>query len=141
MNEVVVLTPERILEVTEDVLRRFGLAKATVVDVARAAVVLRRRRLADQGGARGTDVERSEPHERGIRGGRPFRHDPRKREDRRHREGERERNGDPAGAPIEVAEPEDPARRAVSRMGRRRARFLDRAVVRERWCVDGARVS
>jgi AcrR family transcriptional regulator len=30
------LTPERILEVTEDVLRRFGLAKATVVDVARA---------------------------------------------------------------------------------------------------------
>ena len=36
MNEVVVLTPERILEVTEDVLRRFGLAKATVVDVARA---------------------------------------------------------------------------------------------------------
>jgi AcrR family transcriptional regulator len=36
MNELVVLTPERILEVTEDVLRRFGLAKATVVDVARA---------------------------------------------------------------------------------------------------------
>ena len=36
MNENVVLTPERILEVTEDVLRRFGLAKATVVDVARA---------------------------------------------------------------------------------------------------------
>ena len=36
MNEIVVLTPERILEVTEDVLRRFGLAKATVVDVARA---------------------------------------------------------------------------------------------------------
>ena len=36
MNEVVVLTPERILEVTEDVLRRFGLAKATVVGVARA---------------------------------------------------------------------------------------------------------
>jgi AcrR family transcriptional regulator len=36
MKEVVVLTPERILEVTEDVLRRFGLAKATVVDVARA---------------------------------------------------------------------------------------------------------
>src|SRR3981081_4844052 len=36
MNEVVVLTPERILEVTEDVLRRFGLARATVVDVARA---------------------------------------------------------------------------------------------------------
>ena len=36
MNEAVVLTPERILEVTEDVLRRFGLAKATVVDVARA---------------------------------------------------------------------------------------------------------
>src|SRR4051794_26482760 len=35
MNEVVVLTPERILEVTEDVLRRYGLAKATVVDVAR----------------------------------------------------------------------------------------------------------
>jgi len=35
MNEMV-LTPERILEVTEDVLRRFGLAKATVVDVARA---------------------------------------------------------------------------------------------------------
>ncbi len=35
MNEVVVLTPERILEATEDVLRRFGLAKATVVDVAR----------------------------------------------------------------------------------------------------------
>ena len=34
--EVVVLTPERILEVTEDVLRRYGLAKATVVDVARA---------------------------------------------------------------------------------------------------------
>jgi AcrR family transcriptional regulator len=32
----VVLTPERILEVTEDVLRRYGLAKATVVDVARA---------------------------------------------------------------------------------------------------------
>ena len=36
MNETVVLTPERILDVTEDVLRRFGLAKATVVDVARA---------------------------------------------------------------------------------------------------------
>jgi len=36
MNEAVILTPERILEVTEDVLRRFGLAKATVVDVARA---------------------------------------------------------------------------------------------------------
>lgn len=36
MNEVVVLTPERILEVTEDVLRRYGLAKATVVDIARA---------------------------------------------------------------------------------------------------------
>ena len=36
MNEAVVLTPERILDVTEDVLRRFGLAKATVVDVARA---------------------------------------------------------------------------------------------------------
>jgi AcrR family transcriptional regulator len=36
MNELVVLTPERILEATEDVLRRFGLAKATVVDVARA---------------------------------------------------------------------------------------------------------
>jgi AcrR family transcriptional regulator len=36
VNENVVLTPERILEVTEDVLRRFGLAKATVVDVARA---------------------------------------------------------------------------------------------------------
>ena len=36
MNENVALTPERILEVTEDVLRRFGLAKATVVDVARA---------------------------------------------------------------------------------------------------------
>lgn len=36
MNENVVLTPERILEVTEGVLRRFGLAKATVVDVARA---------------------------------------------------------------------------------------------------------
>src|SRR3984957_18545839 len=36
MNETLVLTPERILEVTEDVVRRFGLAKATVVDVARA---------------------------------------------------------------------------------------------------------
>jgi AcrR family transcriptional regulator len=36
MNETVVLTADRILEVTEDVLRRFGLAKATVVDVARA---------------------------------------------------------------------------------------------------------
>lgn len=36
MNEAVVLTPDRILEVTEDVLRRYGLAKATVVDVARA---------------------------------------------------------------------------------------------------------
>ena len=35
MNETVVLTPERILEATEEVLRRFGLAKATVVDVAR----------------------------------------------------------------------------------------------------------
>ena len=35
MNEVVVLTPERILEATEEVLRRYGLAKATVVDVAR----------------------------------------------------------------------------------------------------------
>jgi AcrR family transcriptional regulator len=31
-----VLTPERILEAAEDVLRRFGPAKATVVDVARA---------------------------------------------------------------------------------------------------------
>jgi AcrR family transcriptional regulator len=36
MNETIVLTPERILETTEDVLRRYGLAKATVVDVARA---------------------------------------------------------------------------------------------------------
>ena len=36
MNEVVFLTPERILEATEEVLRRYGLAKATVVDVARA---------------------------------------------------------------------------------------------------------
>jgi AcrR family transcriptional regulator len=36
MNEAVMLTPERILDVTEDVLRRYGLAKATVVDVARA---------------------------------------------------------------------------------------------------------
>jgi AcrR family transcriptional regulator len=36
MNDTMVLTPERILEATEDVLRRFGLAKATVVDVARA---------------------------------------------------------------------------------------------------------
>ena len=36
MSEAVVLTTERILEVTEDVLRRYGLAKATVVDVARA---------------------------------------------------------------------------------------------------------
>ena len=35
MNETLVLTPERILE-AEDVLRRYGLAKATVVDVARA---------------------------------------------------------------------------------------------------------
>src|SRR5512133_207405 len=30
------LTPERILEASEDVLRRYGPAKATVVDVARA---------------------------------------------------------------------------------------------------------
>jgi AcrR family transcriptional regulator len=36
VSETIVLTPERILEVTEDVLRRYGLAKATVVDVARA---------------------------------------------------------------------------------------------------------
>jgi AcrR family transcriptional regulator len=36
MNETLVLTPEQILDVAEDVLRRFGLAKATVVDVARA---------------------------------------------------------------------------------------------------------
>jgi AcrR family transcriptional regulator len=36
MNENLVLTPEQILDVTEEVLRRFGLAKATVVDVARA---------------------------------------------------------------------------------------------------------
>ena len=35
MNDTMVLTPERILEATEDVLRRYGLAKATVVDVAR----------------------------------------------------------------------------------------------------------
>jgi AcrR family transcriptional regulator len=35
MNETV-LTPERILEVAEEVLRRYGPAKATVVDVARA---------------------------------------------------------------------------------------------------------
>ena len=34
MNETV-LTPERILEAAEDVLRRFGPTKATVVDVAR----------------------------------------------------------------------------------------------------------
>src|SRR6202158_2333498 len=40
MNETVVLTPERILEVTEDVLRRFGVAKATVVAVARALDVI-----------------------------------------------------------------------------------------------------
>ena len=30
------LTPERILEAAEDLLRRFGLAKTTAVDVARA---------------------------------------------------------------------------------------------------------
>ena len=36
MNDTLVLTPERILEVTEDVLRRYGQAKATVVDEARA---------------------------------------------------------------------------------------------------------
>src|ERR1700750_772934 len=36
MNENVVLTPERILDVTEDVLRRYGPAKPPVVDVARA---------------------------------------------------------------------------------------------------------
>ncbi|MGA7806112.1 TetR family transcriptional regulator [Bradyrhizobium sp.] len=35
MNDTLVLTPERILEATEDALRRYGLAKATVVDVAR----------------------------------------------------------------------------------------------------------
>lgn len=35
MNETT-LTPERILEAAEDVLRRYGPAKATVVDVARA---------------------------------------------------------------------------------------------------------
>jgi AcrR family transcriptional regulator len=35
MNELT-LTPERILDATEEVLRRFGPAKATVVDVARA---------------------------------------------------------------------------------------------------------
>src|SRR5918996_5425652 len=35
MNDAA-LTSERILEVAEDVLRRFGPAKATVVDVARA---------------------------------------------------------------------------------------------------------
>jgi AcrR family transcriptional regulator len=35
MNDVV-LTPDRILEAAEDVLRRFGPAKANVVDVARA---------------------------------------------------------------------------------------------------------
>lgn len=35
MNEAA-LTPERILEAAEEVLRRFGPAKATVVDVARA---------------------------------------------------------------------------------------------------------
>jgi len=39
MNDTMVLTSERILEVTEDVLRRYGLAKATVVDVARALEV------------------------------------------------------------------------------------------------------
>src|ERR1017187_10669116 len=36
MNETLVLTPERIREAAEEVLRRYGLAKATVVDVARA---------------------------------------------------------------------------------------------------------
>src|ERR1700716_2558236 len=36
MNETLVLTPGQILGVREEVLRRFGLAKATVVDVARA---------------------------------------------------------------------------------------------------------
>jgi AcrR family transcriptional regulator len=36
MSDTLVLTSDRILEVAEDVLRRFGLAKATVVDVARA---------------------------------------------------------------------------------------------------------
>ena len=35
MNELT-LTPDRILDATEEVLRRFGPAKATVVDVARA---------------------------------------------------------------------------------------------------------
>src|SRR5262245_61379391 len=38
MNDAA-LTPGRILEAAEDVLRRFGPAKATVVDVARALAV------------------------------------------------------------------------------------------------------
>ena len=45
MNEILVLTPERILEVTEDVLRRYGLAKATVVDVARALFTAKQNRF------------------------------------------------------------------------------------------------
>ncbi len=36
MNDGAALTPERILDAAEDALRRFGPAKATVVDVARA---------------------------------------------------------------------------------------------------------
>lgn len=36
MTDAVTLTPERILDTAEEVLRRYGPAKATVVDVARA---------------------------------------------------------------------------------------------------------
>lgn len=36
MTDAAALTPERILDTAEDVLRRYGPAKATVVDVARA---------------------------------------------------------------------------------------------------------
>jgi hypothetical protein len=107
-----------------------------------AAVVPRRRRLADERGARRPDVERADAHERGIRGGRPLGHDPREREDRRQRERECKGERDPPAAPAQVAEPEDRAGGAVlPSTGRRLAPLVGRVVIRERKSVDGASVS
>ena len=74
MNEAVILTPERILEVTEDVLRRYGLAKATVVYVARALDVSHGsvyRHFPEQGlAARGRRQALAGPHRRAAAGDR-----------------------------------------------------------------------
>jgi AcrR family transcriptional regulator len=73
------LTPERILEAAEDVLRRFGPSKATVVDVARALGVSHGsvyRHVASKAALRDAVLERwlhriSDPLEAVVRGREP----------------------------------------------------------------------